>query len=212
MRTLAILPVKRFDIAKSRLREALEPALRERLAEAMVSDVLTTLRSCKALEAVVLVTNEPAVAATATAYGASVLADPQEAGQSAAALVGVRHALEGGCERVLLVPGDCPALDGAELAELLRPGVTPPAVTIVSDRHGTGTNALLIAPPDAIEPSFGPGSFARHHEAALAAGASWHVAEPPGLLLDIDTPEDLAVLRSGTAGGSRTRAVLEELR
>jgi 2-phospho-L-lactate guanylyltransferase len=84
-------------------------------------------------------------------------------------------------------------------------------VTIVSDRHGAGTNALLLAPPDAIEPSFGPGSFARHHEAALAAAASWHVADPPGLLLDIDTPEDLAVLRGSATSGARTRAVLDEL-
>lgn len=212
MRTLAVLPLKRFELAKSRLHETLEPHQRARLAEAMVSDVLATLRSCEALEAVVLVTNEPAVAATAAAHGASVLDDPQEAGQSAAALVGVRHAVAGGYERALLVPGDCPALGAQELAALLGTALAAPSVTIVSDRHGTGTNALLIAPPDAIAPSFGPGSFERHRQATLVAGASWHVAEPPGLLLDIDTPEDLAVLRSGPASGPRTRAVLDELR
>ena len=211
MRTLAVLPVKRFEIAKSRLHEALEPSQRERLAEAMVSDVLATLCACEELAGVVLVTKEPAVAATAAAHGATVLAEPREAGQSAAALVGVHHALAGGYERALLVPGDCPALDAQELATLLRTAAPPPSVTIVSDRHGSGTNALLIAPPDAIELSFGPGSFARHRESALAAGAFWHVAYPSGLLLDIDTPEDLAVLRAGAASGPRTRAVLDEL-
>ncbi|HLW93808.1 MAG TPA: 2-phospho-L-lactate guanylyltransferase [Solirubrobacteraceae bacterium] len=211
MRTLAVLPVKRFEIAKSRLHEELEALRRERLAEAMVSDVLATLRSCAELAAVVLVTNEPAVAASAAAHGATVLADPNEAGQSAAALVGIAHALDGGYARALLVPGDCPALDAEELAMLLRTAPAAPSVTIVSDRHGSGTNALLLAPPDAIEPSFGPGSFARHRDAALAAGAGWHVADPPGLLLDIDTPEDLAVLRAGTTAGPRTRAVLAEL-
>ena len=62
---------------------------------------------------------------------------------------------------MLLVPGDCPALDPGEVATLLaRQGRA--GVVIVPDRHGAGTNALLLSPPDVIEPSFGPGSFARH--------------------------------------------------
>ncbi len=211
MRTLAVVPVKRFEIAKSRLHAALEPQHRRRLAEAMVSDVLATLRSCEALEAVVVVTNEAAVSATAAAHGATVLRDAAESGQSAAALVGVRHALDAGYERALLVPGDCPALAAGELAALLASAPPAPSVTIVSDRHGTGTNALVLAPPDAIEPSFGPGSFIRHRDATHSAGALWHVAEPPGLLLDIDTPEDLAALRDSAVPGPRTRAGLGEI-
>jgi 2-phospho-L-lactate guanylyltransferase len=83
-------------------------------------------------------------------------------------------------------------------------------VTIVSDRAGGGTNALLLAPPDAIEPGFGPGSFARHRERCEQARADWHSEPLPGLLLDIDTPEDLEVLRSVHAGRA-TAAALAEL-
>jgi 2-phospho-L-lactate guanylyltransferase len=210
MRTLAILPVKRFELAKTRLGEQLRPDQRRRLAQAMVSDVLDALRSSTQLAAVAVVTNEPAVAALAQARGASVLQDADESGQSAAALIGIRHALAGGYERVLLVPGDCPALDQQALSALLERAVSPPAVTIVSDRAGSGTNALLLAPADAIEPAFGPGSFARHRALAQAAGAAWHEEPLAGLLLDIDTPEDLEALRSANAGPA-TRAVLAEL-
>ena len=63
------------------------------------------------------------------------------------------------------------------------------------DRHGTGTNGLLLAPPDAIAPSFGPDSCERHRALALAAGASCRLERPPSLLLDIDTGADLAALR-----------------
>ena len=112
------------------------------------------------LEAVVVVTNEPAVAELASALGAIVLADPTESGQSAAALVGDRpRAAALGYERALLVPGDCPALDGDDAAGLLDRASRRPSVTIVADRHGTGTNALLLTPPDAIEPGFGPGQL-----------------------------------------------------
>jgi 2-phospho-L-lactate guanylyltransferase len=212
MRTLAILPVKRFELAKTRLREQLAPAQRRRLAEAMVVDVLEALLAAPALEEVVLVTNEPAVATVAGAHGATVLPDPTESGQSAAALVGIRHALANDYDRALLVPGDCPALDDAALRTLLEREADPPAVTIVADRHGSGTNALLLTPPEVIEPAFGPNSFERHRARASTAGAAWHVEPLPGLLLDIDTPEDLAALRLALAiRTTRTSAVLAEI-
>ena len=210
MGTLAILPVKRFERAKTRLGEQLRPQQRRALAQAMVSDVLDALLSSELLEAVVVVTNEDAVAAFAGERGAQVLADPAESGQSAAALIGIGHALDAGYDRVLLVPGDCPALDAASLRTLLERPMAPPAVTIVSDRAGSGTNALLLAPPDAIEPGFGPGSFARHRERCEHARAHWHSEPLAGLLLDIDTPEDLEALRSVHAGRA-TAAVLAEL-
>ncbi|MGD1050391.1 MAG: 2-phospho-L-lactate guanylyltransferase [Solirubrobacteraceae bacterium] len=210
MRTLAILPVKRFELAKTRLGEQLPAPQRRRLAEAMVADVLDALSASPGLDAVV-VTNEPAVASLAGAAGAGVLADAAESGQSAAALVGIAHALRNSYGRALLVPGDCPALDGPALRTLLDSPADAPAVTIVPDRHGSGTNALLLTPPDVIEPGFGPGSFARHRRRAAAAGAAWRVERLEPLMLDLDTPDDLVVLRVALAGHpTRTGALLEE--
>jgi len=210
MRTLAILPVKRFELAKSRLAAALPPPARLALAEAMVADVLDALLAAPFLDGVVVITNEQSVARAAEAAGATVLPDPGESGQSAAALIGIEHARAQGVGRVLLVPGDCPALDGDTLRALLEPVGEAPGVTIVADRHGSGTNALVLTPPDAIEPGFGPGSFERHRQRALAVGAAWRVAQLPALALDADTPEDLERLREALAGGgTRTAAVLD---
>ncbi len=212
MRTLAILPVKRFELAKTRLGDALGPIQRRALARAMVADVLDALLSASHLQAVLVVTNEREVAALAQPLGATVLPDPTESGQSAAGLVGIAYALRNGYERALLVPGDCPSLDGAALSALLEREAPPPSVTIVADRHGSGTNALLLTPPDAIEPGFGPDSFERHRLRASAAAADWHVERLPGLLLDIDTPEDLVALRSAVpSAATRTSALLAEL-
>jgi len=88
-------------------------------------------------------------------------------------------------------------------------------VVIVSDRHGAGTNALLLTPPRALSPCFGPGSLARHAARARAGGATVRVAHAPSLELDVDTPRDLAALRAALderpAVAPRTRAVLERL-
>jgi 2-phospho-L-lactate guanylyltransferase len=207
MRTLAILPIKSFSRAKQRLRSGLAPDLREALAAAMLRDVLAALDASREIAGVVVVTDGEGPGRLARERGARVLED-RERGHNAAALLGVRAALQEGFARALLVPGDCPALDAAELDTLLaRPAVTP-SVLIVPDRHGTGTNALLLTPPGALEPSFGPGSCARHLELARAAGIHADVVKVPSLALDIDTPEDLAELAVSSERAPRTHELL----
>ena len=118
--------------------------------------------------------------------------DPDEAGHSAAALLGVDAALAAGARRVLLVPGDCPLMDATEVEALLD--FAGSGLTIVPDRHGTGTNALVLDPPDVMAPSFGPGSFARHAALAQAAGVAVRIRHVPSLAFDVDTPDDVAAL------------------
>jgi 2-phospho-L-lactate/phosphoenolpyruvate guanylyltransferase len=213
--TIAVLPVKRFGAAKQRLGVALAPEARRELAQAMVADVLDALGAVPGLDGVLVVTGEPLAAAAAAERRVAVLHDPADAGQSAAAALGIAEALRRGAARVLLVPGDCPALDAAEVGRLLGDGPPGPSVTVVPDRHGSGTNALLLAPPAVIAPAFGPGSRARHEALAVAAGATCAVTEVASLGLDVDTPEDLRALRDALAGNARgaarTRATLERL-
>jgi 2-phospho-L-lactate/phosphoenolpyruvate guanylyltransferase len=113
-----------------------------------------------------------------------------------------------------------PAMSGPAMTgpAMTGPGVAGPggaSVVIVPDRHGEGTNALLLTPPTALTPAFGPGSLARHAALASAGGASVRVAQAPSLELDVDTPGDLIALRSALnerpGAAPRTRAVLERL-
>jgi len=205
MRTLAILPIKSFDAAKSRLAGALGSGARQALAQAMFSDVLAALRRVAGLEAIAVVTSDERAIAVAEAERVHVVDDTGCEGHSAAALAGIRHAV-----------GDTPLLDPAEVGDLLdRSAAAEVAVAIIPDRHGTGTNGLLLTPPGCFEPSFGPGSRERHAELAQAAGLSWTVEPVPSLLHDVDTPEDLAAL--GEALASRrglapsTRGALSQL-
>jgi len=214
-RTIAVLPVKRFGAAKQRLDNDLSDGTRRALAEAMVTDVLIALRRAKGVDEVLVVSGETMAVALAAGYdAAAVVDDPDDASHSAAAARGVQAAMERGATRVLLVPGDCPALDPAELDELLEDaeGVAGPDVVIVPDRHGDGTNALLLTPPDAIGPAFGPGSRERHERLAAEAGATCAAIDVPTLGLDVDTVDDLAALRTALedvrGGASHTRGLL----
>jgi len=196
MRTIAILPIKSFGAAKQRLASLLGGGSRRALAQAMFTDVLASLGHVPDLDGVAVVTANPVAQEAALRTGVTLLADTEEAGQSAAAQIGLRHAIEAGYERALLVPGDTPLLDPREVAAMFgRSDEDATTVTIVPDRHGEGTNALLLDLPAAIEPAFGPGSLERHRSAVLAAGAAHRVDNLASLALDVDTPEDLAELR-----------------
>ena len=186
MTTVAILPIKRFDQAKQRLGDGDD---RAGLAATMATSVLRALAAARRLDAVLVVTADPAARAAAEEHGAQVVEEPSLDGHNAAAELGIARALELGATRALLVPGDCPLLSAEEVDALLDRHPAP-GVVVVPDRHRTGTNALLLQPPDAIRPSFGPGSCERH----LGLADDAVVDEVPGLLLDVDTQDDLAAV------------------
>lgn len=192
MKTIAILPVKRLGAAHGRLADALEPAERTTLAEAMFLDTLHKLRRAKTIDSVIVVTADPAIARHAKWLGHSVLRQDRDSGHSQAAEAGARVATEQGADRVAMLPVDCPLLDPVELdAHLGR----SPRNLIVPDAEGSGTNALVLSPPDAFAPAFGPDSCARHVSRARGAGIGFSLERIGSLATDLDTPADMATLR-----------------
>jgi len=211
LKATAILPVKRFAAAKQRLTAGMGRARRAEIVSAMLEDVLEAIGEARLVERTIVVTSEPRAAELAAGAGAEVVADPDEGGHSGAALAGVSRAEELGAECAVMLPGDCPLLDPLELDRLLT-GLPERFVTVVPDRHGTGTNALVLAPPGAIEPAFGEGSCARHVATARAAGTPYAVEELPSLGLDLDTPADVVALtRVLAADGGRAKRTAKAL-
>jgi 2-phospho-L-lactate guanylyltransferase len=200
----AILPVKRFGNAKQRLLEALDRPQRAAVVKAMLADVLAALDRAERVERVIVVSGEGRAERLAlrhaqrTTTPLEVMEDPDDRGHSEAATLGIIRALSLGAECSALLPGDCPLLDPGELdAALIR--MHERRVAVIPDRHGTGTNGLLMAPADAIGPAFGDGSRERHADRAARAGYEVEVEEIPSLALDLDTPDDLAELASTLA-------------
>ncbi len=199
MTATAILPVKRYRVAKQRLVEAVGPPGRAALLRAMLTDALAAITEARLVELVIVVTGEGRAEKIALHRAQraktpiEVLRDPDDRGHSEAATLGIVRALALGAKSVVLLPGDCPLVDPGELdAAIAR--VNTDSVAVVPDRHATGTNALIMRPADAIGPAFGPGSCERHLERAGRRGLETWVEEVPSLALDLDTPDDLAML------------------
>ncbi|BCL16176.1 2-phospho-L-lactate guanylyltransferase [Micromonospora sagamiensis] len=180
-----VVPVKRLDVAKSRLRGALPGVPHESLALALALDTVRAVLACDAVAALLVVTDDPRVAPAVRSAGARVLPDVPDAGLNAA----LRHGAETAGGPVAGLTADLPALLPADLGAALRAAAGTPGVRhFVADAPGDGT-VLLAAPAGVpLDPRFGAGSAAAHAASgALPLAGGW-----PTLRRDVDTPADLA--------------------
>ena len=183
--------------AKQRLNGSLSPSQRESLARLMFEEVLSTLCAVRGLDRIIVATSDRAVGDHAIRSGAIVFEESEQLGHSHSADAASRRAMSCGGATILLLPIDVPLVTRAEIEELIDPAQVEeakPRVIVVPSLDGTGTNALVRTPPDAIPSCFGPGSFRAHLDRARERGVPATVKRPPGLLFDIDTPEDVEEL------------------
>jgi 2-phospho-L-lactate guanylyltransferase len=213
LHTTAIVPVKGLSLANGRLDGLLSKDERKRLAEALFLDLIVKLPRARSIDEVLIVTADHSIARQARWFGHKVLLQKGDEGHSEAASAGARAAMAEGAIRVAMLPVDCPMLDTDELDAHV--GRSPRTALIVPDHHGTGTNALVLTPPDLFVPAFGPDSCARHVSRARAAGISFALEEIESISIDLDTPADYSLLRDklllDPQPAPRTAQVLWEL-
>jgi 2-phospho-L-lactate/phosphoenolpyruvate guanylyltransferase len=191
----AILPVKSPRAAKERLREMLTAEQRETLARMLFRRTLATLCSADGIDRVVVVTSDLECARSGRDAGALVLEETAQVSHSQSADAACRRVEELGASTAMLVPIDVPTASAADFSQLAASAGT--GLVVVPSEDGTGTNALVRTPPSCIESRFGPGSFKAHLEQAASRGIPAKVLRIPGLMFDIDTPEDIDKLLKG---------------
>ena len=188
-----VVPVKRLELAKSRL--SVSPGLRRELALAMAVDSVAACLSTPSVVAVAVVTDDETAAPAMRALGAQVIPDEPDDGLNPALVHGA-HVLLAAHPGVGIVTlsSDLPALSPPALSALLARAASVD-VGCVADAAGTGTTVLTARSADRLAPAFGTGSLKRHR----AAGAVDLTAyADPRLRRDVDTTEDLAdALRLG---------------
>jgi 2-phospho-L-lactate guanylyltransferase len=205
-RVVAIVPVGALEGAKSRLGETLDAEERRDLVQRMLDrTVRAALATSGVAETLVVSPDREALAAAARLGARTMLQRSQGLNR------GLREArddaLAGGADAIVVVPIDIPLISPTSLAELIAPLAViadRPLVVLAPDRHGRGTNGLVLAPPDAIEFGFGGDSRAAHAACAEESGARYVELEGP-LSVDIDTPDDLLLVESLATGAADAR-------
>jgi 2-phospho-L-lactate/phosphoenolpyruvate guanylyltransferase len=200
--TVVVIPVRALEGAKSRLGAVLDAEERRELVERLLRATAAAAVATPGIAGVIVVSPDPA----AIAVGESVGATGVRQG-SAGLNPGIVEARDSvgaaGADRLLVLPADLPGITPADIAAILAVADASPAgsatgypiVVLATDRHGRGTNALLLQPPAVIDPAFGGDSRDAHRRLAAAAGATY-LETPDRLELDLDTPDDLLLLES----------------
>ncbi|HUA53288.1 MAG TPA: 2-phospho-L-lactate guanylyltransferase [Candidatus Sulfotelmatobacter sp.] len=197
-RVWAVVPAKPLGLGKSRLACVLSGRERRALNTRLLRHVLDVVIAAVGAPRTVVVSRDPAVLALARTLGAQPLHERTPADLNRALRQGAERAERGGARAVLVVFGDLPHLTAADVTRMIALAGGAPGVVAAADRARAGTNALLVAPPDAIAFRFGPRSLTRHRREARRHGRRWRVVEAPGLAFDVDRPADWRALSART--------------
>jgi 2-phospho-L-lactate guanylyltransferase len=190
----AIVPVKPLRRGKSRLSEVLSDEERADLNRRLLTHTLVTLSAIPEIEHVLVISRDQGALALARDYGARTLQENGAPQLNIALRRATVLAKNYAARDILVVPADLPLLTPEDVNAVLALAKDPPVVVVAPDRRCQGTNALFVSPAGLIEYEFGPGSFNKHCEKAVQAGARLEVCELPSLALDMDLPEDLQMI------------------
>jgi 2-phospho-L-lactate guanylyltransferase len=193
---VAVVPIRSLRHGKTRLDGALLPPARTALIRRMLLGVVSALAESEAVERVGVVSPDPEALGLTVTLGNEIEPVVQHVdapGLNPALEAGRAWAIERHAGGLLVLFGDLPLLTAADVLHIVRRDAP---VVISPDRHGTGTNALLLRNGAAheFEFLFGPGSYERHVEEAHRLGLEVATSVTPGTAIDLDTPEDLRLL------------------
>jgi 2-phospho-L-lactate guanylyltransferase len=193
----AIVPVKPLRRGKSRLAGTLTEDERTELNRSLLQHTLETLSGLKEVDEVLVISRDQNALTMARGHGARTVQEDSQSQLNTALKRATVVAKMYTTRAVLVLPADLPLITQADIHELIKRAdeADGPVVVIAPDRHGKGTNALLISPPGLIEYDFGGDSFHRHCEMAKAAGARLEVVNLTSLGLDLDLPEDFELIK-----------------
>ncbi len=197
-----VVPIKRLDRAKSRLRGAVPADQHAELVLALLVDTVTAAIAADGVRRVLVVCEDERVPAALLGTGVECVDERGLPGLNAALAFGA-ESLRTPANTVGALQADLPALRPADLTAAIAEADGRRAYC--ADRPGTGTTLLLAAPGAPLDPRFGPGSSA----APAAPGAVRVGAALPSLRCDVDTEDDLvaaAELGLGVATGKFTRS------
>ena len=210
MTVWALIPVKPFTKAKSRLSGIMPQMAREALALALFVDTLTALSKAAHIDHIAIVTAEEAVRVHAERQGAAIIPDTA-CDLNGALELGRRHLINLGASFIAVFPADLPALKPDDANKVIETARKSDEIVIAPDHDQNGTNALLTAAGETIPYAFGSDSFCRHKDLAENAGHSIRVLNLPRIALDLDHASDIARI-APYIGGSETERVLHQLK
>ncbi|MEM3506517.1 MAG: 2-phospho-L-lactate guanylyltransferase [Candidatus Bathyarchaeia archaeon] len=190
MSVFLIIPVKKLSDSKTRLSSILSPIERKALMLAMIKDVLKAAKSSKKIDNIILVSSDQNVFKISKEFNIEFLEERSQHGLNNALQNAIKYCIKKNSKSVLIIPADIPLVLAEDLEEIIGLSESS-SIVITPSKNGCGTNALMLSPPNIIQPMYGNNSFYSHIYEAKIKGVETKVYKSYRLALDIDTPKDL---------------------
>ena len=192
MKTFAILPIKRFENAKTRLSSILDTDDRIRLSLLMLEDTLQILSAVHSLSQLITVSADKRVGEIAVKYGANFLLEEKERGVNSAVALADSYCMKKAADATMVIPHDLPLLDSTDISKACELAENESrCIVICPSLRYDGTNMLLRKPPSIIATFYDADSYNMHVRAAIRLGIPVKRLFSKALMHDIDTPEDV---------------------
>jgi 2-phospho-L-lactate guanylyltransferase len=200
MKTFAIVPIKRFENAKTRLSSILDTDDRIRLSLLMLEDTLQILSAVHSLSQLITVSADKRVGEIAVKYGANFLLEEKERGVNSAVALADSYCMKKAADATMVIPHDLPLLDSTDISKACELAENESrCIVICPSLRYDGTNMLLRKPPSIIATFYDADSYNMHVKAAIRLGIPVKRLLSKGLVHDIDTPEDaLEIMKEET--------------
>ncbi|MDH3657430.1 MAG: 2-phospho-L-lactate guanylyltransferase [Nitrosopumilus sp.] len=192
MKIAAIIPVKTFSKAKTRL--DLSPHQKENLCKIMLEEILHTVSISPQIEKIIIVTKEEKAIEIGKKFNAITIIDEKEESVNSAVALADKYLLENGLDVSIVFPQDIPYIKTQDIDFMLNYKAPPNFVIVVPSRRFDGTNALVRMPVDLMETHYDEDSYKIHMNTAKEHTLNVALIFVKRIMWDVDNDEDLKFL------------------
>lgn len=192
MKIAAIVPVKTFSLAKTRL--DLSPQQKEDLCKIMLEEILYTLSISPQIEKTVIVTKEEKAIELGKKYSAIIIPDKEEKSVNNAVALADKYLLENKFDASIVFPQDIPFIKTQDIDFMLNYKVPPNFAIVVPSRRFDGTNALVRMPIDLMATHYDEDSYKIHMNTAKEYTRNVALVFVKRIMWDVDNMDDLRFL------------------
>ncbi len=188
MKVAAIIPVKTFSKAKTRL--ALPQEKTEDLCKIMLDEVLSAISKSQ-ISKTIMVSKDERALGIGKRYGVEQMVEERENGVNAAVALPEEYLLENGFDASVVFPQDIPLVRAEDISSLLSCQKSPRSLLVVPSRKFDGTNALLRSPVNAMETHYDEDSYRIHLSTGKARNLATSFVLISRMMWDVDDMSDL---------------------
>ena len=189
MKTVAIIPVKSFSKAKTRLTISSEKTVD--ICKLMLGEVLQTISTSKKIDNTIIVSHDQSAFDIGKKFSAIEVFDELESGVNNAITLADEYISDSEFSTSIILPQDIPFFNNSDLDNLFSFFQRKNSIIVVPSRQFNGTNSLIRNPSRVMTTRYDEGTYKSHLDEAKCNNVDFSLVLIRRLMLDIDSQDDI---------------------